>query len=921
MSKILTLATFFIFLYSFSFAQQDGKKIMSTNVYDEWREIKRTQVSNDGEWVSYINYHDKKDPILELFQNSTNRTYIFDRANEAKFTDDNQYLIYKLHAAKDSIRTLKRNKVKKKDLPKDSLCIVNLADQSKVVIPRVQDYSLPKYWNGHVFITQDPDSKDTTAENSTSLLIWDLVKNVSDTISHIDKYHLADRSPGLVLTRLERDSAHPTGIFYYDFGLGKLMNVLQRKGKYEQIAISSDAQKVAFLFDQDTSEIFHRPYELFHWNKTFRSPIKLAGNQPKFVDGKLRLSEKSKLNFSQNGNRLFFGVAPFELEKDSTLLDEEIVNVEVWTTQDHRTYPQQINQLKADQKETYSCVYNFKNGSFVQLETADIEHIDFQKDRNSDYALVFDETPGKKASSWEGFPIRKDVYSVNLNNGKKQKLIENLATYPELSPSGKYIYNYNRSDESWYAYNLKTSQAVKMAGPETTNFNNELHDLPIDEYGYGDGGWTANDEYFLAYDRYDTWKLDPSGKNKAVKITNGRSSKVIYRAIQLDRENRFFSNTENWLLHFQNEADRSEGYATYNPTTNTISPLIEGHSAYTRRPIKARDKNHIVFTRETFQIFPDLHLAKDFNFEKAKRISDINPQQSEYAWGTIESFSWNDYVGNPVKGMIVKPANFDPKKKYPLLVNFYERSSHRIHRYPKLFPHRSTINYAYYANRGYVIFNPDISYIDGEPGESCYRAVMSGVDALLKLGFVDEKNMGLQGHSWGGYQIAYLLTRTHRFKCAESGAPVVNMTSAYGGIRWGSGLSRMFQYEKTQSRLGATLWESPEVYIKNSPLFELDKMETPVLILHNDNDGAVPWYQGIEYFMSLRRLNKAAWFLNYNDEPHWPLKRQNREDFQLRMSQFFDHYLLGDDQPRWMKQGVPAINKGIDQALELSGSN
>jgi dipeptidyl aminopeptidase/acylaminoacyl peptidase len=228
-------------------------------------------------------------------------------------------------------------------------------------------------------------------------------------------------------------------------------------------------------------------------------------------------------------------------------------------------------------------------------------------------------------------------------------------------------------------------------------------------------------------------------------------------------------------------------------------------------------------------------------------------------------------------------------------------------------PHRSTINYAFYASRGYVIFNPDVHYEIGLPGESAYQAVMSGVTSLVKDRIADPENLALQGHSWGGYQIAYILTRTNMFKCAEAGASVVNMTSAYGGIRRETGLARMFQYEKEQSRLGKTLWQDPNLYISNSPLFKINKIETPLLLLHNDEDGAVPFEQGIEFFLALRRLDKEAWLLNYRGEPHWPVKWQNRKDFNLRMSQFFDHYLKGTPEPEWLKKGVPAVERGINK--------
>lgn len=224
-------------------------------------------------------------------------------------------------------------------------------------------------------------------------------------------------------------------------------------------------------------------------------------------------------------------------------------------------------------------------------------------------------------------------------------------------------------------------------------------------------------------------------------------------------------------------------------------------------------------------------------------------------------------------------------------------------------------------SRGYVIFNPDIYYRDGYPGESAYNCVIPGITSLVEKGFIDKDNIGVQGHSWGGYQNAYLITRTNIFKAVVSGAPVVNMVSAYGGIRWASGLSRQFQYERTQSRIGGSPWEYPQRYVENSPIFNLDKINTPVLILHNDGDGAVPWYQGIEFFTGLRRLSKPAWLLNYNGEPHGLRKYQNRKDYAMRMSQFFDYYLKGAPKPVWMERGVPAIEKGINQGFELIDKN
>ena len=271
------------------------------------------------------------------------------------------------------------------------------------------------------------------------------------------------------------------------------------------------------------------------------------------------------------------------------------------------------------------------------------------------------------------------------------------------------------------------------------------------------------------------------------------------------------------------------------------------------------------------------------------------------------------YGGRPLEGVIYKPANFDPNKKYPMIVNFYERNSETLYEYHMPEPHRSTIDYRLYNSNGYIVFNPDIRYRDGYPGESCYNCLMPGVSMMIAKGYIDEKAIGAQGHSWGGYQVAYLATRTNLFAAIESGAPVVNMFSAYGGIRWGSGMARAFQYEHTQSRLGGTPWSTPDRYHTNSPLFTMDKVQTPILIMHNDADGHVPWYQGIEYFVAMKRLGKPCWLLNYTGEPHWPLRMANRIDFQTRMFQFFNHFLKHEAAPKWLDEGVRAV----DQPYEL----
>jgi dipeptidyl aminopeptidase/acylaminoacyl peptidase len=474
---------------------------------------------------------------------------------------------------------------------------------------------------------------------------------------------------------------------------------------------------------------------------------------------------------------------------------------------------------------------------------------------------------------------------------------------------------YNIQDSSWNVFSMETGEHQRIASGLGIKFYNELDDTPNEAYPYGLAGWTA-DEKFIVYDRYDLWLLDPENFGEAVCLTgeNGRKTKNRYRYLKLDKEERVLP--EMMLLSAFNEVDKKSGYFTLNTKNGKLKEGLYSEHYY-GRPEKAKEADQLIWTRESFTEFPDLY-SSDLTFRNPIRVTDANPQQKEYNWGTTELVEWVTFNGDSLQGILVKPENFDPGKKYPMLVYFYERSTRRLNRYYPPKPIRSTVNWTYYASNGYLLFIPDIIYKKGYPGPSAYDCIVSGTMAMCeRYDFIDRKNLGIQGQSWGGYQTAYIITQTNLYKAAMAGAPVSNMTSAYGGIRWGSGLSRAFQYEETQSRIGATLWEARDLYILNSPLFFVDRIETPLLMMHNDDDGAVPWYQGIEMFNAMRRLQKPVWMLVYNKAPHNLKRRADMEDLTIRMQQFFDHYLKGAPEPKWMSEGVPALMKGRELGLEV----
>jgi len=929
-----TLISSLLVLISFTVVAQ--KKVLDHKDFEIWNTIKNKTISSNGNYIMYSLEKGEKDQFLKIKDSRASLMFSHERGEKGEFTNDGDFAIFAIKAWKDSVKELKRAKGKKAKLPKDTLGIYNLNEKIITKIANVKSYAIPEKWDGYLVYllaeiktdkkkekTNKKDSiqkksekkiKKVGEENGYHLVIRNLETNSQDTLKYVTHYIFAKEGKRSAYISTGLDSTVNAGVYVLDIEKNITNQIFKAdKAKYAQLNFSDSGENLGFVVDKDTTKVQIRPNELYLW----RTGDKVAKKQLDAVSAPkgYRVSSDGKIYFSKDETKMYFGLATPPIVKDTTLLDEEIVNVEVWTYNEPRLYTVQELDVKKDIKKSYSAVIHLSNHKLVQLASEKYPNSVIGNEGNANIALVSTQLPYLLESMWKGSRA-SDYAIVNNETGQTKEVLKNITGRVGLSPQGKYAFGYNSVDSTWFTFSLASEKLVKLSSNEV--FFDEMNDSPRHPSSYGYAGWTNNDEAVLIYDRYDIWEFNPMNGN-STKLTNGRETKTVYRYLKLDNEARFLD-SKKWLLATFNEATKNAGYYEFNPKNNKGKQLVSGEYRYSRRPIKAKNTENVLFSHESFTLFPDI-IYSDLNFKNETVISNANPQQKDYNWGTVELINWTSLDGIELTGMLVKPENFDPNKKYPMLVNFYEKSSNGLfsHRAPS--PGRSSINYSFYTSRGYIIFNPDIQYRIGYPGESAYNCVIPGITSLIEKGFVDKENIGVQGHSWGAYQIAYLVTKTDIFKAAESGAPVPNMISAYGGIRWGSGLSRQFQYEHTQSRIGGTPWEYPSRYIENSPIFNIDKINTPLLIMHNDADGHVPWYQGIEFFVALRRLQKPSWFLNYNGEPHWPLKMQNRKDFNIRMAQFFDYYLKGAPKPVWMERGVPAIEKGINQGLELIPAN
>ncbi|MDR2918599.1 MAG: prolyl oligopeptidase family serine peptidase [Tannerella sp.] len=881
---------------------QNAKKGMSVDDLVAWKRITSPLISDDGKWVACKMEPWRGDAEAKVYNSKGKETASFMYVDKMEFTASSGYLLITQKTPLDTLEFLKLKKTKAENMPMDQLVIYQPANNQQAGIDSIKSYKLSKSADWIAY--QQGNNADS------ALYVCALNDITPVSFPAVTDFQFAKDKNILYYVSKGDTIQTKAGLYTYLPAENKSQLIHEGKGVFKQMVFDKKGDKLAFLYcpDKDSTATGFSLFVSVH-----NAPANLIADRDHTIfPENWIISEHGTLSFSEDAERLFFGIAPLPKQRDTTILAENRPDVEVWKWDEKTQYTQQKYNKEKDLKKTYTAVYNISNNRVVQLTDPETPLLQTADKGNSTIGIVSTSQPYDLERMWEG-RTRFDFYTVNLDNGETQPVKKALPANMRLSPKGKYAYWYCPEDSSWYTWSIADKKEYRLTTPASFIAWDEDNDVPDYPSPYGIAGWSVDDKYVLIYDRYDIWKFDPANAGKAENLTiNGRNKSIVYRYIRLDKEEQFIDFSTSLMLTGFNEQTKGYGYYRLPMGVGVIEPkaLLIGDFML-KNLIKAKYSYMYIYTTERYDQYPDLQMT-DFGFEKSIKLTDGIKQQVDFRWGKAELISWTSLDGKKIEGVVYKPADFDPKKKYPLIVNFYERNSETLHNYHMPEPHRSTIDYHFYNSNGYIVFNPDVIYEDGYPGESCYNCVMPGIASLIEKGYINEKAIGAQGHSWGGYQVAYLTTRTNLFAAIESGAPVVNMFSAYGGIRWGSGLNRSFQYEHSQSRIGATIWEKPLRYIENSPLFTMDKVQTPILIMHNDQDGHVPWYQGIEYFIALKRLQKPVWLLNYPGEIHWPQRLANKVDFQKRMFQFFEYYLNRQPMPKWMEEGIPAVDKEFE---------
>ena len=894
-----------MFLTFVGFAQ---KKPLDHTVYDQWQSVKETVMDPNGQFIAYTVVPQEGDGMLFIRNLNTNVDFKIPRGSQIVFSEDGNYLFGKVKPFYSETRKAKIEKKKADELPKDSLFIYHLQTANLEKIASVKSFQIPSKSNGAIVYLLD--KKGDINKEGSELIIYNLKTFFKHTLKQISQYAFNPNGQQVIAYQVSNKGNNAKVI------LANVQDTSYRVlsgGIYSATGFAWDdfGLQAAYYVEKDsTSKALQKNYQLNYFKLGMDSSIIALTTNHSSIPTEYVFGADKKLQFSQSGEFIDLGIQPILPIKDTSLPEFERVSLDIWHYADNQLQPMQLKNLETTLKSTEKVLYHTMKNSAVYLGKINDKNIIIGNEGDGSWAIATIDSTDEASFQWQGF-TKKDIFAINTLTGEKHLIHKNWkGSVLSISADGNKLIYYEEQEKKYYCFDFKSNKKQVIAKDIRYSLFDEENDMPDDPNAYGIVKWMDDHRHLIVYDKYDLWLVDADAMEASIILTNGRSTGTIFRFNETDEKRKALALNDILLLRGFNEKDKSESLSVLDIQQKQVN-LIQSFDMHISNIVSNKNTKNLLVLKED-----ESHAANMFVYQlnKSKQnpvaIAQLNPQQSEYNWLTSEIVTWKAYTGKKVEGILYKPEDFDSKKKYPMIVFFYERNNQTLHNYIPPTPTGSRLNISFFVSRGYLVFVPDIWYKTGYPGQSAYDHIVSGTRALIQKGFVDSTKIGLQGQSWGGYQIAYLITKTNMYAAAWAGAPVVNMTSAYGGIRWGTGMNRQFQYEKTQSRIGATLWERPDLYLKNSALFELPKVHTPLVIMSNDADDAVPWYQGIEMFTAMKRLNKKVWMLVYNNEFHNLVERKNKKDIQIREQQFFDHFLKGAEMPVWMSKGVPAIMKG-----------
>lgn len=915
MKILLLILCLFTINLSNSFSQ---KPALETSIINHWASVSDPMISNNGRYIAYfINDQGEvgKTLVIKSTTNSWQRELV--NVNNLLFSNDSKHGIF-----------LRNDTLFKLDL--GAHAIVEFATN---VLLYKANYG--KNWILYKLNNEDNELYLHSLEKEKDMKLK-FVKNFKfnndGTFLLIDYENKQSKNNLHCLQLLSLINRHKIDIW--------TSNSSSDDFDIDNCVFDPYNKKVAFIIKPQRNDVASN--EIWYYDIEKNKTIRWASNNSIYNNSGYYIpAEQSNMFFNATGKKLFIHLSK---SVERVIRNEELASVDVWNYKD---YPIQSAQDDYSKNKFLAVLNDYKDSTIILEQEKDnsIEFSNSSKPIIGNYLVSIQYEFAR--DFWWNSNFSNTIYLISSMDGSR-KLIHTRPHHwfwnIELSPDEKFVIWYDRMENQYYSYDISNEKTKKISDKIPYPLFDDEKLAPNNRGRFGTCGWINRDTGLLIYDRFDIWQVDPTGLQLPLNITNGYGRKKnIVLGIADEENGRVISKGSALLLAGFNRLSKENGFfkIKVGKEDDPIKGKMEPYSFFIPRtapyslgvgtphdnitcspPIKATNAEAYLLYRMSAQESPNLYFTRDF--VKYKPMSNVYPEK-KYNWLTTQLVSWTMPNGKTCQGILYKPEDFDPVKKYPVIFHYYEEKSDGLHMYMRPNLSDATINIPYFVSHGYIIFVPDIYYEDKNLGHGVVNSVLSAVKLLIRFPWVDSTKIGIQGHSFGGYQTNFLVTHSNIFAAACEGSGTSNVISSYGqltdGVEKGGkdADSRQLKFELGQSYLGSTPWESPDLYVSNSPIFFVDRVTTPLLMWHCKDDRSVPFEQAIEMFLNMRRAGKKVWMLQYDGDGH-STSGKNAIDLDIRMRQFFDYYLKGAPAPIWMTEGIPAKLKKIKTGLDIDKS-
>jgi len=914
-----------------------------------WKSIRSATVSPDGEWFAYRLSPQEGDGTVVIRRTREDKVYTFPAGESSGFgrdiyfSEDSRWAAFTLYPGRAEARKLKKQKKK----AYNSAVLVDLASGEKEEFKKVKSYAFSGEDSSWIALHAHPPEAGPSPGASSrekkdawcgsDLLLRELSTGATLNIGNVSEFAFNKRGDWLAWVVDAREKAG-NGVQLRSMKTGVIFPLESDRAVYSKLTWTEKGDGLAVLKGVEDEEWEDKLYSLVGFSgfgpEGAEKIVYDPRDDPDFPP-EMTISPNRNPQWTEDLRAILFGIHGLEKkkEKKEEAKDEDkdgkeggkeaekkaeapprdkaepekepdkedLPDLVIWHWKDKRLQSMQQVQEKRDKNFSYLCIYRVDKRAFIRLADDEVRRV--SADPRHRWAVGLDDREYEWLGNLDGRRYQ-DVYVINLETGERRLALKKCRWYFGPSPDGTRFLYY--ADGHFHAYEMATGESANITRDVPTSFIDEeddhnVVDPPIRPYTFG---WTKEGNAVLLYDNWDVWHVPVSGGRGTNLTANGKKEGIRYqRRFRLDPQEQGIDLSRPLYISTYGEWTKKSGVALVEEGKPGARMLLWDDALFSLT--KAEKADTYLYTRQTYKDFPDYYVA-DGSLENGTRITEANPQQKEFLWSSGSMLlDYTSEEGDRLQAALFLPAAYEKGKRYPTIVYIYEKLSQRLNAY--FVPSARGFNKSVYTSRGYAVLMPDIVYKVNDPGLSAVRCVLPALEASIATGVVDPERVGLHGHSWGGYQTAFLITQTDAFRAAVAGAPLTNLVSMYSSIYWNTGSANQPIFESSQGRFKGGYWENLEAYTRNSPVYFAQQVHTPLLLLHNDQDGAVDWNQGIEYFNTLRRLKKPVVMLQYKGENHGLRKPPNQKDYTLRMREFFDHHLLGRPAPAWLEQGVPHL--------------